>query len=330
MNLRQIAHALGGEVSSGQVLAPGPGHSKLDRSLSVRLSPGAPDGFLTFSPAGDDWKACRDYVGGRLGITPERCERPTSKRPTPEPRPGDDNHTRAAARRLFQEAVDARGTLGERYLSEERGLSGVIDDMLAFTLRYHSACPFRDGEQLVRAPALVAALRDRHAAMDACSRLEEMDVVERRFLADPKNILAVQRIRLDSQGRKVERRSLGPLGNGVVFLSSIFEQFDEHLHVEQPAQTSRKMRLEWVNAASALALSEPNNPLIADMFDEGAMSVSYGESNAGKTFVPLDMAMAVATGHPWNGKAVKRGLVVYIAAEGGAAARARALPYPSA
>ncbi|MGJ0504191.1 MAG: helicase RepA family protein [Methylocystis sp.] len=95
--------------------------------------------------------------------------------------------------------------------------------------------------------------------------------------------------------------------------------FDERIYVEEPKPepTSRKMRLEWFNSVSALALSESSNPLIADTLDEGALSVIYGESNSGKTFVALDKAMAVATGKPWNGKATKRGLVVYVAAEGG-------------
>ena len=34
--LAEIAAALGGEVAAGQVLAPGPGHSPRDRSLSVK------------------------------------------------------------------------------------------------------------------------------------------------------------------------------------------------------------------------------------------------------------------------------------------------------
>ena len=70
MDLRSLARALGGEVVGGQVLAPGPGgHSRKDRSLSVRLSPTAPDGFLAFSHAGDDWRACRDHVKARLGLS---------------------------------------------------------------------------------------------------------------------------------------------------------------------------------------------------------------------------------------------------------------------
>lgn len=99
--------------------------------------------------------------------------------------------------------------------------------------------------------------------------------------------------------------------------AQIARDFDERIHVGQPAQPSRKMRLEWFSTASALALSAPNNALIADMLDEGALSVIYGESNSGKTFVSLDLAMAVAAELAWNGKATKRGLVVYVAAEGG-------------
>ncbi|MFO1126472.1 MAG: helicase RepA family protein [Methylocystis sp.] len=99
--------------------------------------------------------------------------------------------------------------------------------------------------------------------------------------------------------------------------ASFARDFDERIYIEEPSQPSRKMRLEWFNTASALALSEPNNPLIADMLDEGALSVIYGESNSGKTFVSLDMGMAVAAWIAWNGKATKRGLVIYIAAEGG-------------
>lgn len=57
--------------------------------------------------------------------------------------------------------------------------------------------------------------------------------------------------------------------------------------------------------------------LIEDYLDQGAMSVLYGESNSGKTFVALDLAFHVATGRPWYGKAVHQGPAIYVAAEGG-------------
>src|SRR6202021_1704020 len=53
---QKIARLLDGDVSGSQVVAPGPGHSRKDRSLSVRLSPSAPDGFIVFSHADDDWR----------------------------------------------------------------------------------------------------------------------------------------------------------------------------------------------------------------------------------------------------------------------------------
>ncbi len=66
-NLRSLAAALGGEISGGQVLAPGPGHSAEDRSLSIKLDANAPDGFLVYSFANDDPIKCRDYVRERAG-----------------------------------------------------------------------------------------------------------------------------------------------------------------------------------------------------------------------------------------------------------------------
>ena len=60
---QNLARALGGEASGNNVRAPGPGHkSPRDRSLSVKLDPRAPDGFVVHSFAGDDPIECRDHV----------------------------------------------------------------------------------------------------------------------------------------------------------------------------------------------------------------------------------------------------------------------------
>lgn len=68
LTLAQIARALGGEVSGSQVLAPGPNHSRDDRSLSIRLAADAPDGFVVHSFAEDDPLLCRDHVRARLNL----------------------------------------------------------------------------------------------------------------------------------------------------------------------------------------------------------------------------------------------------------------------
>jgi RecA-family ATPase len=69
-NLQSLARALGGEVRGNQVLAPGPGHSASDRSLSIKPDPSAPDGFVVNSFAGDNPIACKDYVRSKAGIEP--------------------------------------------------------------------------------------------------------------------------------------------------------------------------------------------------------------------------------------------------------------------
>jgi hypothetical protein len=67
-NLQTLARALGGEARGGQVLAPGPGHSAADRSLSVKLDSSAPDGFIVNSFANDDPIVCKDYVREKFGL----------------------------------------------------------------------------------------------------------------------------------------------------------------------------------------------------------------------------------------------------------------------
>jgi hypothetical protein len=68
ISLDKAAALLGGEVSGGQILCPGPGHSAGDRSLSVKPDKDAPEGFIVHSFAGDDPIACRDHVRQKLGL----------------------------------------------------------------------------------------------------------------------------------------------------------------------------------------------------------------------------------------------------------------------
>jgi hypothetical protein len=70
LSLQTVARALGGAIIRNQVLAPGPGHSPSDRSLSIKLSADAPDGFIVHSFAHDDPILCKDYVRGKLGLSP--------------------------------------------------------------------------------------------------------------------------------------------------------------------------------------------------------------------------------------------------------------------
>jgi hypothetical protein len=54
------------------------------------------------------------------------------------------------------------------------------------------------------------------------------------------------------------------------------------------------------------------------------VSALYGPAGGFKSFVAADMALCVATGTSWQGRRVKPGFVVYVAAEGRAGLKRRA------
>jgi 5S rRNA maturation endonuclease (ribonuclease M5) len=79
LTIDRLQRALGGDANGAQLLCPGPGHSVEDRSLSVKIDPDAPDGFLVKSFADDDPLQCKDYVRKKLGL-PEFQPKPKAKR----------------------------------------------------------------------------------------------------------------------------------------------------------------------------------------------------------------------------------------------------------
>jgi putative DNA primase/helicase len=177
--LQSLAHALGGTVSGAQVLCPGPGHSPQDRSLSVTPSAAAPDGFIVYSHAGDDWRDCRDLVMARLGHARRQYKRPVIDRSAP-------------AVALWDSAQDP-GSIIERYLSG-RGLQ-LPDDVAGRVVRFHPRCPWRDGGGAVgRRTAMLTAFRS---------------------IADDR-LVAVHRTLLADDGSKIDRRMLGPVGGAAI------------------------------------------------------------------------------------------------------------------
>ena len=162
-DLRGLARALGGEIAGGQVLCPGPAHGPRDRSLSLRLSATAPEGFIAFSHAGDDWQACRDYVKQRLGLVRERLGRDRPSQPQRQA-PVDVGDKRKAEfeRQIIREIASelepvAVSPEAKRYLDKVRRIdTTAIADVLsqADAIGWHPACLFRqeghplDGQRL--------------------------------------------------------------------------------------------------------------------------------------------------------------------------------------
>lgn len=60
-----------------------------------------------------------------------------------------------------------------------------------------------------------------------------------------------------------------------------------------------------------------SNYLVKGWLGQGQMSVFYGPSNVGKSFLVLDMAWCIAAQRDWHGSRVSGGPVLYLATEGG-------------
>ena len=202
-SLRTLAVALGGDIVGRQVNCPGPGHSRIDRSLGVRPSASSPVGFVVHSYTGDDFASCRDYVLGKLGMPLDawRTKGSGVSRPAPiftprEPGPEPDHAARIArAVAIWNEAVDAHGTVAERYLAS-RGLS--LPDG-ADALRFHPRCPWReDSGEVIRVLAMIGCLRA--IGTDA--------------------ITGVHKTRLTTEGVKVGRKMQGVAGGSAVKLDA--------------------------------------------------------------------------------------------------------------
>lgn len=86
----------------------------------------------------------------------------------------------------------------------------------------------------------------------------------------------------------------------------------------QSKQRKRKgLTPQNIRDAANEAQNTEEDPLIYDLLDRGAMSVVYGPSNVGKSFVALDAAYSIATNQKWLDRDTHKGSVLYIAAEGG-------------
>lgn len=216
-SLQAAARALGGEISRGQIIAPGPGHSPRDRSLAVRFDHRAPDGFVVTSFSGDNWQSCRDHVRERLGIGRD-IGTPPVRHTAPRP-PADDAERTARALAIWEEAEDPREECIDIYL-RSRGLR-LTNEIANEAIRFHPRCPFK-GQ---RVPTMVALVRD----------------------IATNNPKAIHRTALTKDGQKsvvegVSRLSLGPVGGGAVKLTAD-ENVTLCLGVGEGIETTLSMRL---------------------------------------------------------------------------------------
>jgi putative DNA primase/helicase len=208
---RTVARALGGSVRGYQVIAPGPCHSRADRSLSIDIDPSAPDGFLCHSFAGDDWRECRDYVRAALGLGARerrRLQCPPRWAPLPADAPNDADRRSALALRLWNEARDSRVTVVADYLAS-RGLT-LPDDIAGEVIRFHPALKFNGAP----VGGMLALFRD--------VRTNEPCGIHRTFL--------------DRAGNKLDRKMLGRARDAAIKLDAD-ETVTLGLHIGEGIET---------------------------------------------------------------------------------------------
>lgn len=75
------------------------------------------------------------------------------------------------------------------------------------------------------------------------------------------------------------------------------------------------------------AQRDPPDWIIKGVLPKADLGVMYGASGSGKSFVALDLAMAIARGAEWRGRRVKQMRVMYLAAEGGGGVAMRLRAY---
>lgn len=76
-----------------------------------------------------------------------------------------------------------------------------------------------------------------------------------------------------------------------------------------------RSRWNFLSLDDVESLSPPKW-LVHGVLTEGSLVAIYGAPESGKSFLAVDMSMAIAGGLAWHGRSVERGGVLYIAAEG--------------
>jgi hypothetical protein len=80
----------------------------------------------------------------------------------------------------------------------------------------------------------------------------------------------------------------------------------------KPERPARELSTVW---ADDITIDLDAGGLVDGLLGLSGMTVLYGESGCGKTFVAVDLGCHIAAGLPWRGMAVEQGVVVYVAAE---------------
>ena len=336
-DLRSIASALGGEVSGNQVLAPGPGHSPNDRSMSIKLDG---DGFIVNSFANDGWQECRDYIRSKMnwpGFEPKRrnfrviegaAAKPRDKKIVAAYDYNDD-----AGELLYQVIRYEPKDFRQRRPDGNGGWIWNLDKRRVLyrwpeLVKYPDATVFlcegeKDADRVASLGHCATTVASGKWTDECIQALAGRDVIileDNDDAGREKSIAAAQL--LHGKAKAIRVVALPDLPEG--------EDVSDWLDAD-PARGEKLPDVcfdvrEWspgeadLTGAFAFVGEAPATPpreLIKKLLPADGVVITGGQSSAGKTFLDIHKAVCLATGLPFFGrKIVERVGTVFVAAEG--------------
>lgn len=191
------------------------------------------------------------------------------------------------------------------------GAGEITAEQLAASLEYLDPMDFREHD------AWRELMMACHHATDGAGRQEFIDwsTSDPKF-ADHEWIVgrrwdSLHADRDDAVTIATLRRRLNEAGSDIAPPDAA-EDFDVWDEVEPAEERSRWNFLSLDDVESL----PPPKWLVPGVLTEGSLAAIYGAPESGKSFLAVDMSMAIAGGVDWHGRQVERGGVLYIAAEG--------------
>ena len=182
---QELTRKLGGDWCGRFGLAPGPGHSKNDRSLKIAPHRNDPDDVVLYSFAGDDWQWLRDEFR-RMGLLPaKRSHSPAAPDPVArekakaEAREREKLDAANKARKrqwlnaLWHQGEAAEGTNVEGYLTDTRRLKAPPLEVVRYLPAGLAGQPY---------PAMLAAFGLPEEPEPGKLRLDEVSGIHLTFL----------------------------------------------------------------------------------------------------------------------------------------------------
>lgn len=94
---------------------------------------------------------------------------------------------------------------------------------------------------------------------------------------------------------------------------AIWREFERQSREPQPEPSGKFRRIRFCDLDK---VARPMDYVVKNIIPSNAFGLVYGDSQAGKSFIAIDIALHVAMGREWFGHRVRKGGVIYQAGEG--------------